>query len=136
LIIRLIIHTILLYPSRAVWIDEASNVSRPDPSGANQIDAEHQATDLAVGGSNPSRRAQRPRSADWGSLFACLLIILRRRVTPSDRLEPVEAHHRTGHQHKGEPSPRVPVPPHLQPPEAAQPRQGTLDLPAVASKPG
>jgi hypothetical protein len=24
-------------------------VSRPDPSGADQIDAEHQATDLAVG---------------------------------------------------------------------------------------
>jgi hypothetical protein len=32
-------------------------VSRPDPSGADQSDAEHQATDLAVGGSNPSRRA-------------------------------------------------------------------------------
>jgi hypothetical protein len=30
-------------------------VSRPDPSGADQIDAEHQATDLAVGGSNRSR---------------------------------------------------------------------------------
>ena len=43
LIIRLIIHTI-----------------RRDPSGSVQIDAEHLATDLAVGGSNPSRRAQRP----------------------------------------------------------------------------
>ena len=48
---------------------------------------------------------------------------LRRRVTPSDWLEPVEAHHRAGHQHEREPSTRIPVPPHLQPPEAAQPRQ-------------
>jgi hypothetical protein len=62
--------------------------------------------------------------------------ILRRHVTPSDRLEAVEAHHRTGHQHEGEPPPRVPVPPHLQPPEATQPRQRPLDLPAVAPKPG
>ena len=48
----------LLDPSRAVWTDEALNVSRLDRSGAVQIDAEHQATDLKVGGSNPSRRAQ------------------------------------------------------------------------------
>ena len=60
LIIRLIIHTILLDPSRAVWTDEASNVSSLDPSGADQIDAEHQATDLADAGSNPSRRAKHP----------------------------------------------------------------------------
>jgi hypothetical protein len=45
----LIIQTIQQDPSRSVWIDEALNVSRPDPSGADQIDAEHQATDLAVG---------------------------------------------------------------------------------------
>jgi hypothetical protein len=31
---RLIIQTILLEPSGAVWVDEASNVSRPDLSGA------------------------------------------------------------------------------------------------------
>jgi hypothetical protein len=37
-------------------IDEALNVSSPDPSGADQIDAEHQATDLVVGGSNPAAR--------------------------------------------------------------------------------
>jgi hypothetical protein len=59
LIIRLIIQTIRRDPSGAIWTDEALNVSRPDPSGADQIDAEHQATDLAVGGSNPSRRAKR-----------------------------------------------------------------------------
>jgi hypothetical protein len=41
LIIRLIIQTILLYPSAAVWTDEASNVSRLDPSGTVQVDAEH-----------------------------------------------------------------------------------------------
>ncbi len=48
LIIRLIIQTIRQDPSRSVWIDGASNVSRPDPSGADQIDAEHQATDVRV----------------------------------------------------------------------------------------
>jgi oligoendopeptidase F len=37
----MIIQTILLDPSGAVWTDEASNVSRPDPSGAIQVDAEH-----------------------------------------------------------------------------------------------
>jgi hypothetical protein len=36
-------------PTGPVWIDEASNLSRADWSGADQIDAEHQATDLAVG---------------------------------------------------------------------------------------
>jgi hypothetical protein len=34
--------------SGAVWTDEASNLSRPDPSGADQIDAEHRAMDLAL----------------------------------------------------------------------------------------
>ena len=56
LIIRLIIHTIRRDPSGSDQIDDPSNVSRPDRSGADQIDAEHQATDLAVGGSNPSPR--------------------------------------------------------------------------------
>ena len=41
LIIPMIIQTILLYPSGAVWTDEASNVSRLDPTGAVQADAEH-----------------------------------------------------------------------------------------------
>jgi hypothetical protein len=40
LIIRLIIQTILLDPSGAVWNDEAANVSRLDPSEADQTDAE------------------------------------------------------------------------------------------------
>ena len=41
LIIRLIIQTILLDPSGAVWTDDAGNVSRLDRSGADQVDAEH-----------------------------------------------------------------------------------------------
>jgi hypothetical protein len=49
LIIRLIIQTIRRDRSGFVWIDGLSNVSRPDPSGADQIDVDHQATDLAVG---------------------------------------------------------------------------------------
>src|SRR5215218_2845258 len=59
----LIIQTILLDPSGAVWTDEASNVSRPDPSGADQSDVEHQATELAVGASDqPIERAWKPSS--------------------------------------------------------------------------
>jgi hypothetical protein len=48
LIIRLIIQTIRPHPSGPIGIDEAPNLSRADPSGADQTDAEHQATDLAV----------------------------------------------------------------------------------------
>jgi hypothetical protein len=44
----LIIQTIRRDPSRAVWADETSNVSSLNPSGADQIDVEHQATELAV----------------------------------------------------------------------------------------
>jgi hypothetical protein len=49
LIIPMIIQTILLDPSEAVWTDIASHVSRPDPSGVDQSDVEHQATDVVVG---------------------------------------------------------------------------------------
>ena len=48
LILRLIIQTIRRDLSGSVQIDEASNLSSLDPSGPDQIDAEHQATDLAV----------------------------------------------------------------------------------------
>jgi hypothetical protein len=48
LIIRLIIQTILLHPSGAVWTDEASNVSSLVPSGAVQSDAEHPARNRKV----------------------------------------------------------------------------------------
>ena len=50
----LIIQTIGLDPSGAVWTDEASNLSRPDPSGAVQVDAEHLARNRKVVGSNPT----------------------------------------------------------------------------------
>jgi hypothetical protein len=57
LIIPIIIQMILLYPSGAVWTDEASNVSRPDPSGAVQVDAEHPSRHRKVVGSNPAPAA-------------------------------------------------------------------------------
>jgi hypothetical protein len=50
----MIIQTILLDPSGAVWTDEAPNASRQDPSGAVQVDAEHLARNRKVEGSNPS----------------------------------------------------------------------------------
>jgi hypothetical protein len=50
----MIIQTILLDPSRAVGTDEASNVSRPDPSGAIQADAKHPTRNRKVVGSNPT----------------------------------------------------------------------------------
>jgi hypothetical protein len=46
---RLIIQPIRQDRSGSYGIDGASNVSRPDPSGADQSDAEHQATDVVLG---------------------------------------------------------------------------------------
>jgi hypothetical protein len=46
----MIIQTILLYPSGAVWTDDESYVSRLDPSGAVQSDAEHPARNRRVAG--------------------------------------------------------------------------------------
>jgi hypothetical protein len=37
----MIIQTIRLEPTGAVWTDEASNLSSLDPSGAYGVDAEH-----------------------------------------------------------------------------------------------
>jgi hypothetical protein len=54
LIIPMIIQTIRLLPSGAVWTDEASNVSSLDPTGAVQADAEHPARNRKVVGSNPT----------------------------------------------------------------------------------
>ena len=60
----MIIQTILLDPSRAVWTDEAPNVSRLDPSRAVQADTGHPARNRKVVGSNPTSIsktvAQRP----------------------------------------------------------------------------
>ncbi len=60
MIIPLIIQTIGLYPSGAVWTDEAPNVSRLDPSGAVQIDAEHPTRNRKVVGSNPTSGSKTP----------------------------------------------------------------------------
>jgi hypothetical protein len=54
LVIPMIIQTILLDLSRAVWTDAAPNVSRQDPTSAVQVDAEHLARNRKVEGSNPS----------------------------------------------------------------------------------
>ena len=54
LIIRLIIQTILLDPSGAIRTDGPSNVSRLDPSGADQADADHPTRNRKVEGSRPS----------------------------------------------------------------------------------
>jgi hypothetical protein len=48
--------TIRLALAGADAMDEASEVSRPDPSDPDQLDAKIQSTDPAVGGSRPSRR--------------------------------------------------------------------------------
>jgi hypothetical protein len=50
-------------------------------------------------------------------------------------LEPVEADNRTGQQHEREPPARVTVPPQLQPPPAAQPRQRPLHSPPMPPQP-
>jgi hypothetical protein len=46
----MIIQTILLYPPKAVWTDSPSNVSRLNPSGAVQADAEHPTRNRKVEG--------------------------------------------------------------------------------------
>jgi hypothetical protein len=67
----MIIQTIRLPPSRAVWTETASNVSRLDPSGADQTDAENPTRNRKVVGSNPTSGSHRSRSAAWSDGFAC-----------------------------------------------------------------
>src|SRR5687767_11405427 len=55
----------------AVWLDSTPDLSSANSTQAYCVDGEHQPTDLAVGGSNPSRRARSPRSTVWGCLL-CL----------------------------------------------------------------
>jgi hypothetical protein len=57
----LIIQTILLYPSGAVWTDEAPNMSRLDPSGTVQSDAELLPRNRKVVGSNPTLGSTSPQ---------------------------------------------------------------------------
>jgi hypothetical protein len=59
----MIIQTIGLDPFGAVWTDETSNLSRLDPSGAIQIDAEHPSRNRKVVGSSAS--PTRPSLGGW-----------------------------------------------------------------------
>jgi hypothetical protein len=69
LIIHLIIQTILLDPSGAVWTDAASNVSSPDPSGAIPTDAEHPTRNRKVAGRLSGKDARRELR---GQIIPCL----------------------------------------------------------------
>jgi len=59
-VISMVIQTTQPEPPEPNWTDDTPHLSRLDPTGADQSDAEHQPTDLAVGGSSPSRRATLP----------------------------------------------------------------------------
>ena len=67
-LVFLIIQTIRRDRTRSVWIDEAPNVSRLDPSGAVQVDAEHPARNRKVEGPNPSSGSKAP--GQWPACFA------------------------------------------------------------------
>jgi hypothetical protein len=54
LIVPRIIQTIGLNPPGAVWTDEVPNMSKLDPSAADQADAEHPTRKRKVVGSNPT----------------------------------------------------------------------------------
>ncbi|HTE69941.1 MAG TPA: hypothetical protein VK942_14470 [Actinomycetes bacterium] len=71
MIIPMIIQTIGLDPSGAVWTDEASNLSSLDPSGAIQIDAEHPSRNRKVVGSNPTLGLQNRRSEAISGIADC-----------------------------------------------------------------
>src|SRR4029450_3320971 len=60
----MIIQTIGLDPAGSVWTDSTSNVSRSDPSRADQIDANHPTRNRKVVGSNRPRAPPTSRSAD------------------------------------------------------------------------
>jgi hypothetical protein len=66
----MIIQTILLDPSGAVWTDGHPNVSRLDPSGTVQIAAEHPSRIRKVEGSNPSSGSKTAGQRDFQDLLA------------------------------------------------------------------
>ncbi len=49
LVTPVVIQTIRRDPSGSVWIDRAPNLSSTETPRADQVDAEHQATDLVIG---------------------------------------------------------------------------------------
>jgi hypothetical protein len=66
---RLIIQTIRRDPTGSVWTDDASNLSRPDPSGPVQIDAEHPSRNRKVAGRLSGKDARRELR---GQIIPCL----------------------------------------------------------------
>jgi hypothetical protein len=59
-VIPMVIQAIQPDPPGPNGTDDPPHVTGLDPTGADQSDAEHSPTDLAVGGSSPSRRATFP----------------------------------------------------------------------------
>jgi hypothetical protein len=80
----MIIHTILFYPSGAVWTDDAFNVGRLDPSGAVQVDAENPTRNRKVVGSNGWALASSRRRPAGDRAFH------RRRGNPAARQAPTD----------------------------------------------
>lgn len=72
LIVRLIIQTILLVRSGAVWTDEGPNVSRLDPTRSVQVDAEHPAHSRKIVGLNPTKHSKTSAQSDLFGLFCRL----------------------------------------------------------------
>jgi hypothetical protein len=65
----MIIQTILLDPTGAIRTNEASNVSRLDPSGADQIDADYPTRNRKVVGSNPTSGSRTPGQQSYLGLL-------------------------------------------------------------------
>jgi hypothetical protein len=55
--VRVAVHQPVLDRTLAVQLDSTPDLSSANSTREYWVDVEHQATDLAVGGSNPSRRA-------------------------------------------------------------------------------
>jgi hypothetical protein len=75
-VIPMVIQTTQLVPPEPNWTDNMPHLTSLDPTGADQSDAEHSPTDLAVGGSSPSRCAKSLRSARISLLTQAVLIIV------------------------------------------------------------
>ena len=82
LIIPLIIQTIRLDASGAVWTDKPSNVSRPDPIGAYWADAEHPSRNRKVGEACPAWLRHGGR--DQGTVVVSFAVAAR--LLPSGRI--------------------------------------------------
>jgi hypothetical protein len=94
----LIIQTIILYPSGAVWTETASNVSRPDPSGADQTDAENPTRNrkvvdfFGIDGTNAARSTGlRAPVRNSHTYRTWLLLVTGARLTMTDPMTPTEA---------------------------------------------